>query len=83
MDVAALNFGTWVENELQKRDRRGRPTRTLEELLRQPDANARAQGGQGAGGRRRPAPRAESEFKSPVLMGVPIRKVRPNKDGTW
>jgi len=78
VDVAALNLGTWVENELEKRDKQGRSKRSLAELLAQ---------GTTDGGRRttkgRPPPRPESEFKSPVLMGMPIRKVKVNPDGTW
>ncbi len=78
LDVAVLNFGTWVENELQETDKQGRPKRSLEQLL----APATTDDGQRTT-RRRPAPRPESEFRSPVLMGLPIRKVKPNADGTW
>ena len=75
LDVAVLGFGAWVEGELGKRDRHGRPKRTLEQLLRTTDDGRRTTG--------RPPPRGESAFKSPVLMGLPIRKVKPNADGTW
>jgi len=71
LDVAVLNLGTWVESELEKRDTQGRPKRNLAELLEQGTTKGR------------PPPRPESEFKSPVLMGMPIRKVKVKPDGTW
>jgi len=75
LDVAVLNLGTWVESELEKRDKQGRPKRSLETLL--------APRVQDEKGRSRPAPKPASSFRSPVMMGVPVRKVKVNPDGTW